>query len=112
MPPTDDKPEEDRLDAAKRKLSETRGRPFDVDKTIAQLRARQEREHEAQKKAEAKLEEEYGAARQRRHELRARAVESSTAELIEKERGFEERKAEIQRKKKPRGGVRKNRPEE
>ncbi len=90
-PPTDDR---EGLDAAKQKLSEAQGRPFEVDKILAQNRARQAQEEEARKRAEAKLEAEHKAGRERRHAILASELEAAKRA---KEKGLVERqvKAEL-----------------
>lgn len=87
------------LHDAKKKLSELRGRPFDVDKTLADHRAKSEREHRAQKAIEAKLEEQHRGARARRHELRAQEAEKEESDLEEKRLHLEAAKKVVQERK-------------
>ena len=89
---TDPRKDDHDLDAAKRKLSEEKGRPFDVDTLISANRAREERERLARKRAEEKLEEAHSAAAEQRNALRAAMLEKTSEQLREKEERFEEAK--------------------
>ena len=89
------------LDAAEQKLSEVKARPLEVGKILAQHRATEERDREAHKKAEEKLEATHSAGAQKRNEMRARELEATAQELREKQDRFEETKrleAEKQRR--------------
>ena len=86
------------LDEAKKELEGVQGRPFDVDKVLAQDRARKERAHEVSKQIEEKLEKEHVAARLRRHELRAAEVEMEHRALEEKQEKFESEKRVFDKK--------------
>ncbi len=102
VPPADDKKdpyrEDHGLDEAKKKLSEIRGRPFDVDTILAQDRARKEREMEVRKKAENTLEEERGKARLRRHEIQAAQVVKENQAMLKKDMDFEEKNLQFAKK--------------
>ena len=104
--PSDDN-EQKKPDDAKQKLSEMRGRPFDVDKIIAEHRVREERERVVRKKVEEKLEHEHALARERRHELRAREVEAADTALAEKRQKFEEDKRRFEREEQEKKTVQK-----
>ena len=93
---TDDKKKD--LDEAKQELSAMHGRPFDVDKVLAENRARQERERMARATAEGKLEEEHKRARERRHELRARELEKRAEVLVEKQEHLEEARHQFEKR--------------
>lgn len=80
------------LDAAERKLSGLKGRTPDVDKLVAQNRAKEERDRAMQKKAEEKLEATHTAARERVNELRTEKLESENKLLEEKQQRLEEAK--------------------
>lgn len=95
------------LDDAKQKLSEMRGRPFDVDKVIAEHRVREEHERVTRKKVEEKLEHAHALARERRHELRAEKVEAAGTELAEKRQKFEEKKRRFEREEREKKTVQK-----
>lgn len=84
-----DKNNDEGLDAAREKLSEMEGRPFDVDKVLAQNRAQEERKREVQKRVDAKLEDVIRSARERRHELRAQGIAKENQLLKEKEEKFQ-----------------------
>lgn len=84
-PPDQGDQEEQGLDAAKRKLSEALGRPFDVDRILAADRAEHEREQKARLRAEQKLDQTVAKARQRRNEIRAQKVETENRTLKDKE---------------------------
>lgn len=100
MTRNDDQREES-LDDAKRKLDGTRGRPFDVDKVLAEDRARKERARIVEKQINEKLEKEYAEVRKRRHDLRA--VEVSREEVLEEKRGrFEAEKQRFKKKQEDR----------
>ena len=98
-PPADDKKdpyrEDHGLDEAKKKLSEIRGRPFDVDQVLAQDHARKEREMAVRKQAEGKLEEERGKARQRRHEIQAAQIAKENQAMLKKGLDFEEKNLQL-----------------
>ena len=97
----------DPLDEARRKLDGVGGRPFDVDKILAQNRAKQERERESHKKAEEKLETAHKIGLERRNKLRAEELEETTETLQEKQQRFEDAKrleAKKERHGAPKGG--------
>lgn len=75
MARSDDKKSARSLDKAKEDLAEIRGRPFDVDKILAERRAKEERDRKKQQAAKEKLEKTIRAARERRHAIRARELE-------------------------------------
>jgi predicted phage gp36 major capsid-like protein len=83
--------EEHGLDEAKKKLSEMHGRPFDVDHVLAQHRAKQDRERDVRKEAEAKLESARKEARERRHAIQVAEKEKKTQAALEKEFEFQEK---------------------
>lgn len=101
-PPADDAKdpyrEDHGLDDVKKKLSEIRGRPFDVDTILAQDRARKQREMAVRKQAEAKLDEERGKARQRRHEIQAAQVIKENQAILKKGLDFEEKNMQFAKK--------------
>lgn len=75
------------LDAAEQKLSEIKGRALNVDKLVAQNRAKGEHDRAMQKKAGEKLEATHKAARERVNELRTEKLESENKLLEEKQKG-------------------------
>jgi len=83
------------LDEVKRELAEIRGRPFDVDKILAENRAREERKRESAQKTKGKLEETVRAAREHRHALRAEELQAMSAQLEEKRLQFEKARREF-----------------
>ena len=87
LPPKDDSSRSGAggLAAARRKLSEMVGRPFDVDALLAQERAREERSRSAKKAAQDALEQTLEKARVRRLEIQAQAATSRNETLSEKE---------------------------
>ena len=84
------------LDAAEQKLSEVKARPLEVGKILAQHRVTEERDREAHKKAEEKLEATHKAARERANELRTEKLESENKILEEKQRQAGSEKGDAQ----------------
>ena len=79
----DERDKQDALEAAKQKLSEMKGRPFDVDKILATNRAKEERQRNLEKEAEAKLEKVVQEARDRRHTVRERELQTENKRFEE-----------------------------
>lgn len=73
----------DGLETAKQKLSGIRGRPFDVDKILAANRAKEERQRNAAKAAQVKLDKAIQQARERRHISREHSLESENEHIQE-----------------------------
>lgn len=90
--------DESGLDAAKRKLSEMQGRPFDVDAVLAKNRAKEERQRLVAREAERRIERERGAARERRESLKLKEIEAENRVLSEHEQRLEEAKKGEQRR--------------
>ena len=93
-PPADDKKdpyrEDHGLHEAKKKLSEIRGRPFEVDKVLAQHDAKQQRGIEVRREAEEKLKEVRAKALQRQHEIRAAQVLKDNQAMLKKDLDLQE----------------------
>ncbi|MBI5457047.1 hypothetical protein HY969_04900 [Candidatus Kaiserbacteria bacterium] len=111
-PHNDPYQEEHGLDEAKKKLSEMRGRPFDVDSVLAQHRAREERGHDVRKEAEAKLEAARKVAREKRHAVQAAEEEKKAQGALQKELAFKEKNLDFLRRQALKNATEKDRPKD
>ncbi|TSC87068.1 MAG: hypothetical protein G01um10148_173 [Parcubacteria group bacterium Gr01-1014_8] len=73
------------LDAAKKKLDEITGRPFDVIQVLATHRAKEERGREKEKEIQHTLETTIEKARRKRQEKEARQAEENKRATMERE---------------------------
>ena len=88
MSQKNDRDDRKSLADARRELSEVRGRPFEVDKAIAQYKSQQERERKETREATTKMEREHTLAREHRHALRAQEIEQVANKLEEEKTKF------------------------
>lgn len=85
LPPKDPRKEEEKgLAAARQRLLSTEGRPFEVDKILADHRAKEEKNRERHQAIAQKLEDTIKEARQKREETQVQKAEQEALARTEK----------------------------